>query len=124
MDRWNDGFTTIEEVFVFASTSRFFDPRRFHVPQMLAFDKEVTERRMYHDFRVWAKNKQHTVPSHESKCDAVQEALVHFGKKDEWDAAAHVRYTRSWLKNGNPTKPVRVPQKSNKLIRAQREQKM
>ena len=99
MDRWNEGFTTIEEVFVFASTSRFFDPRRFHVAQMLAFDKGVTERRMYHEFRVWAKNKQSTVPPHESKCNAVQEALVHFGIKDEWDAAAHVRYTRSWLKN-------------------------
>lgn len=100
MDRWNEGFTTIEEIFVFASTSRFFDPRRFRAPQMPAFDKTVTERTMYHDFRLWAKNKELTTVHYlEEKRDRVEEALLHFGKKNEWDAAAHMRYTRSWLKN-------------------------
>ncbi|KIM65934.1 hypothetical protein SCLCIDRAFT_423178 [Scleroderma citrinum Foug A] len=100
MNRWNEGFTTIEDIFVFASTSRFFDPRRFRAPQMPAFDKTVTERTMYRDFRLWAKNKELTaVHRLEDKRDRVEEALLHFGKKGEWDAAAHMRYTRSWLKS-------------------------
>ncbi|KAL4073227.1 hypothetical protein V8B97DRAFT_203008 [Scleroderma yunnanense] len=99
MDRWKEGFITIEDIFVFAATSRFFDPRRFRASQMSSFDKTVKERMMYHNFRVWVKNNIPTVHHHESKRDAVEEALVHFGKKDEWDAAAFARYTRSWFKN-------------------------
>ncbi|KIJ64444.1 hypothetical protein HYDPIDRAFT_90028 [Hydnomerulius pinastri MD-312] len=99
MDRWAEGFETAQDTFKFAATSRLFDPRRLHVPQMNSFQKSVGGRNMYRDFLVWAQDKTPAEYTLSSDCDAVEEALVRFGKKAEWDAAAHERYVRAWLKN-------------------------
>ncbi|KAH7885378.1 hypothetical protein F5I97DRAFT_1810706 [Phlebopus sp. FC_14] len=97
MERWTEGFETIEDTFRFAATSHFFNPRRLRVPQMSSFEKSVAGRNTYHDFLVWAQDNPPAVNAPSS--DAVEEALVHFGKKAEWDAAARERYERAWLKS-------------------------
>lgn len=99
MDRWKEGFTTVEETFIFASTSRFFDPRRIRKPQQHSFTKSVEERAMYQAFTRWAQSQSPASYCLEAKREAVKEALVYFGKKDEWDAAAFARDKRTWLKN-------------------------
>ncbi|KAF9220951.1 hypothetical protein BS17DRAFT_292538 [Gyrodon lividus] len=99
MDRWMKGFDTVEDTFKFAATSRFFDPRRLHVPSMRTFHKFVDGRNMYHDFLTWAQDKTPAEYTPKPYQDAVEEALVVFGKKAEWDAAAHERHARMWLKN-------------------------
>ncbi|KAF9242595.1 hypothetical protein BU15DRAFT_60316 [Melanogaster broomeanus] len=99
MDRWLKGFDTVEDTFKFAATSRFFDPRRLHVPSMRTFDKSVDGRNMYRDFLAWAQDKTPVQYTPEPYRDAVEEALEVFGKKAEWDAAAHERHVRAWLKN-------------------------
>ena len=99
MDRWLKGFETVEETFEFAATSRFFDPRRLHVPSMRTFNKSVQDRSMYIDFIVWAQDKAPTMSTSGPHQDAVEEALVIFGKKSEWDAMAQERYARTWLKS-------------------------
>jgi len=93
------GFETVEETFKFAATSRFFDPRRLHVPSMGTFNKSVQGRSMYIDFLTWAQDKAPTMPTSGTDQDTVEEALVIFGKKSEWDALAQERWTRTWLKN-------------------------
>ncbi|KAG6334076.1 hypothetical protein ID866_5008 [Astraeus odoratus] len=99
VDRWKEGFDRVEQIFAFASTSRLFDPHRLRIPQMHTFTKSVSERTMYHDFLVWTQGQQPAVYCLGAECDAIADALLHFGKKDEWDAAALVRNTRLWLKN-------------------------
>jgi hypothetical protein len=99
MDRWREGFETVEETFKFAATSRLFDPRRLHVPSMRTFNKFVQDRSMYIDFLVWAQDKVPTVPTSGPHLDTAEEALVIFGKKSEWDAMAHERCARSWLRS-------------------------
>ncbi|KAI9573706.1 hypothetical protein HD554DRAFT_2167265 [Boletus coccyginus] len=99
MDRWMKGFETVEETFKFAATSRFFDPRRLHVPSMGTFNKNVQGRNMYIDFLAWAQDKAPTILTSGTDQDAVEEALVIFGKKSEWDALARERWTRTWLKS-------------------------
>ncbi|KAH0831942.1 hypothetical protein J3R83DRAFT_12827 [Lanmaoa asiatica] len=95
MDRWMKGFESVEETFKFAATSRFFDPRRLHVPSMRTFNKSVQGRSMFIDFLVWAQDKTIPVPHQ----DAAEEALVIFGKKSEWDKMAEERYARTWLRS-------------------------
>ena len=102
MDRWMKGFETVEETFKFAATSRFFDPRRLHVPSMRTFNKSVQDRSMYFDFLVWAQDKAPTMSPSGPHLDTAEEALVIFGKKSEWDAMAQERYARTWLR-GNFT---------------------
>lgn len=99
MDRWMKGFETVEETFKFAMTSRFFDPRRLHVPSLRSFNKSAQGRSMYIDFVVWAQDKTPTTSTPEPYQDAVEEALVVFGKKSEWDAMARERYARTWLRS-------------------------
>lgn len=99
MDRWTEGFETVEDTFRFAATSRFFDPRRLHVPSMHGFDKSVQSRSMYADFLMWARDKTPTTPILAPSQDGSEEALVVFGKKSEWDAMAYERYARTWLKS-------------------------
>ncbi|KAI6122495.1 hypothetical protein EDD16DRAFT_765749 [Pisolithus croceorrhizus] len=99
MDRWKEGFTTVEETFIFASTSRFFDPRRIRRSQLHSFTKSLEERAMYHAFTRWAQSQSPAPYCLEAEREAVEEALVYFGKKGEWDAAARARDKRLWLKN-------------------------
>ncbi|KIK81978.1 hypothetical protein PAXRUDRAFT_154810 [Paxillus rubicundulus Ve08.2h10] len=98
MDKWLKGFDTVEDTFKFAATSRFFDPRRLHVPTMRTFHRSIVGRHMYSDFLVWAQDKTPAVYTPEPYRNAVEEALVVFGKKAEWDAVARDRYERTWLK--------------------------
>lgn len=93
MDRWLMGFETVEETFKFATTSRFFDPR------LLTFKKSAQGRTMYTDFLVWAQDKIPATPAKGPHRDAVEEALVLFGKKSEWDAKARERHAKTWLKS-------------------------
>lgn len=99
MDRWKEGFTAVEEIFIFASTSRFFDPRRFRRPQLHSLTKSAGGREMYHEFTAWAQGLPPATHCLEAGPEAVEEALVHFGKKGEWDAAALARDKRLWSKN-------------------------
>ncbi|KAF8555233.1 hypothetical protein OG21DRAFT_1438969 [Imleria badia] len=99
MDRWMKGFETVEETFKFAATSRFFDPRRLHVPSMHTFNKSVEGRSMYIDFLVWAQDKAPSVSTSGPHQDAVEEALITFGKKSEWDAIVQEHYARTWLRS-------------------------
>ena len=99
MDRWIKGFETVEETFKFAATSRFFDPRRLHVPSMRTFNKSADDRNMYIDFLVWAQDKAPTMSTSGPHQDAVEEALITFGKKAEWDAMVQENYARTWLKS-------------------------
>ncbi|KAG9315899.1 hypothetical protein JVU11DRAFT_3548 [Chiua virens] len=99
VDRWLRGFETVEETFEFAAASRFFDPRRLHVPSMDAFNKSVQSRDMYLDFLVWAQGKTPTTSSAGPCQEAAEEALVRFGKKSEWDAMVNGRYAKTWLKS-------------------------
>lgn len=100
MDRWLEGFETVEEIFEFAMTSRFFDPRRLRVPSaMNTFNKSVQARSMYIDFLVWAQDKTPATSTRGPHQDAVEEALVAFGKKPDWDAMAQERHAREWLKS-------------------------
>ncbi|KAH7928388.1 hypothetical protein BV22DRAFT_1082931, partial [Leucogyrophana mollusca] len=97
MDTWKQGFTTQEAAFEFAATSRFFDPQRLHKPKTASKQKTAVSRSMYRDFLVWAQGapaERAVAPTH----NAVEEALVHFGRKDEWDARARERYEKNWLK--------------------------
>lgn len=94
------GFETVEETFEFATNSRFFDPHRLHVPSaMHTFNKSVQGRSMYTEFLVWAQDKTPATFTKEPHQDAVEEALVVFGKKSEWDAMAQERYAKTWLKS-------------------------
>lgn len=99
MDRWMKGFETVEETFMFAVTSRFFDPRQLHAPSMSSFIKSVQGRSMCTDFLVWAQNKSPTTSTPGPHEDAVEEALVVFGKKLEWDAMTQERYAKTWLRS-------------------------
>ncbi|KAI6044804.1 hypothetical protein EDC04DRAFT_2639863 [Pisolithus marmoratus] len=99
MDRWKEGFTTVEETFVFASASRFFDPRRIRRPHLQSFTKSVEERAMYHEYTRWAQGQPPAPYCLEADREAVEEALVYFGKKDERDAAALARDKKLWMKN-------------------------
>lgn len=99
MDRWMKGFETVEETFKFAVTSRFFDPHRLHVASMRSFNKSIQGRTMYIDFLMWAQDKTPITSTPGPHQDAVEEALVVFGKKSEWDAMARERYARTWLRS-------------------------
>lgn len=97
MDRWLEGFETVEETFEFATTSRFF--KRLQVPsEMSAFRKSVQGRGMYADFLVWAQDRT-PITTGGLHRDTVEEALVVFGKKSDWDAMVQDTYERTWLKN-------------------------
>lgn len=99
MDKWKKGFETVGETYEFAAASRFFDPRRLHVPSMGAFNKSAQGRSMYFDFLVWAQDKVPTTATSEPHQDAVEEALVTFGKKAEWEAMVQEGHARSWMKS-------------------------
>jgi len=103
MDDWKAGFNTKQEVFKWAESTRFFDPRRFKT-EGLGATKVKLDRKMYAEFVQWAKAKgqeQATLQEaeEEEKKKARDEALVYFNKKEEFEALARERSARVRLKD-------------------------
>lgn len=109
METWRAGFATKRQIFEWAGTCRLFDPLRFK-SEGQGISKVKPERTMYAEFVNWAVqqqkgldipmvNKTQTQQAREEKKQRVRdEALVHFGKKAEFDENNRVRAARMRLK--------------------------
>ncbi|RDB14556.1 hypothetical protein Hypma_016242 [Hypsizygus marmoreus] len=111
MPAWRAGFATQRAVFEWAGTSRFFDPTRFRA-EGEGFSKVKPERKMYAEFVQWAMAqaaamKRVAEQKEESREEREvrrmrprlrDEALVYFGKKEEFEREEREREARVRLK--------------------------
>ncbi|KAG6909300.1 hypothetical protein DXG01_001244 [Tephrocybe rancida] len=108
MDAWKSGFQTKREAFEWAGSTKFFNPAMFR-SHGEGFTKVKAERKMYAEFVAWAKEKNalaapvadgSLVKRTEEERQAFRDAaLVHFNKKDHFDALARERDQRATLKH-------------------------
>ncbi|KAF8895530.1 hypothetical protein BD779DRAFT_1500014 [Infundibulicybe gibba] len=102
MAAWEAGFTTQRAVFEWAASCRFFAPGdrswRF---EGTGISKVKKERTMYAAFVEWARAhaSENRYARRPGKEEIRREALVHFGKADEFDARVRERERRVLLKN-------------------------
>lgn len=109
MDTWKQGFQTKLQVFEWVVTSRLFDPTSFRTAGD-GLTKVKADRKMYAEFTSWVSSERSQVtggavdPKTE-RADIVDEALVYFNKKHEFEELARSRLGRVRMKAGfNGTK--------------------
>jgi hypothetical protein len=85
--RWEEGFTTKQDLSDWIMSSHFFDPRTIHDPSSGANSRK--DRSFYHDFIAYAtsiaQSAQNLPPPHDRKAIR-EEAIDHFGKRAEWES--------------------------------------
>jgi hypothetical protein len=106
---WKAGFKTKREVFEWAGTCRFFDPSKFR-SQGEGIRKVKPERKMYAEFVEWAMERtasatpgEEVVPKSKEMRQSRElqfrdEALVHFKRKETFDALTRERFSRMRVK--------------------------
>jgi hypothetical protein len=94
-DMWGRGFETRKDIFDWILTSRFADRDR-----LLGISPKHLERPMYQDFLRYLEAYTPTPSSHGifNPDSVVEEALEHFGKKEEYEEQAKTVYERKALK--------------------------
>jgi len=109
MATWKVGFKTRREVFEWAGTCRFFDPKKFR-SQGEGIRKVKQERKMYAEFVEWAMQRAAEAASGEEAAQESKEmrqerelklrneALVHFKQKEAFDALTRERLLRTRVK--------------------------
>lgn len=107
MAAWKAGFKTKRDVFEWAGTSKFFVASQFR-SEGEGFRKVKPERKMYAEFVEWAMERtaQATTDTirlskeeqEERQREIRDEALVYFGKKEEFDAVNREHSQRVRLK--------------------------
>jgi hypothetical protein len=101
-DEWNNGFTTQQEIFDWLMKSRFFDSGR----TVRMFDhkhKAKTERTMFYAFPEYVRSI-HRIHRILDVAQIQQQALIHFGKKEEYDTIVREKFVLKQIKelfNGN-----------------------
>ncbi|TDL23208.1 hypothetical protein BD410DRAFT_747250 [Rickenella mellea] len=101
MDTRMKGFNTQESVFEWVSTSRFYDPRRLSDPK--GRENERKRRSMYQAFLGYSRHHLNSGGFDTSKPslipeDIIQESLVYFDRKDEYDEIVRTNRNRRALK--------------------------
>ena len=101
MDTWKSGFSTLDEIFRWVSTSRLFDPRRMSDP--LGREKTRKTRAMYQAYLIWSRELLTSgafdpeSPSVERE-DIIKESLEYFSKREEYDSIVRENRSRILLK--------------------------
>jgi hypothetical protein len=106
MDTWKQGFETKLQVFEWVVASRLFDPTNFKTAGD-GFRKVKADRKMYAEFTSWVSSERLQVAVHPKteRAGIVDEALVYFNKKHEFEELARSRLGRTRMKAGfNGTK--------------------
>jgi hypothetical protein len=106
LDTWEKGFKTKLQVFEWVASSRFFDHRNFQTKGE-GIKKVKRERTMYAEFVEWVENQRERWEADGEVEDgtarkekAVEEALVYFNKKEEFEELARSRLNRTRMKEG------------------------
>jgi hypothetical protein len=99
---FHEGFKTNQQVYEWAASSKYFDPRDFRT-QGPGITKVKVERTMYAEFVKWVETRPRTtslnLPSREERQRQIrEEALIFFNKKEEFESLARDRQNRSRLK--------------------------
>jgi hypothetical protein len=103
LERFHEGFKTNQEVYDWAASSKYFNPRDFRT-QGPGITKVKVERTMYAEFVKWVEatrtpTNNLDLPSREERQKQIQqEALVFFNKKEEFETLARDRQNRLRLK--------------------------
>jgi hypothetical protein len=107
MEAWKAGFKTKRQVFEWAGTCRFFDPRNFRTSGE-GIRKVKVDRKMYAEFVEWAKQRAASMVEEapqgrkemrkERELKVRDEALVYFKKKEAFDALTRERELRVQVK--------------------------
>jgi hypothetical protein len=108
---YDSGFKTKEEVFKWVTTMKWFDPRYFDGDKRPGKSKVKADRHMYAEFVQWVGHTKRPssldvpdhVMSHEAEsqlCRSVrEEALRHFNKTEEFNAAQKAKETQQKVRN-------------------------
>ncbi|KAI0061691.1 hypothetical protein BV25DRAFT_1764386, partial [Artomyces pyxidatus] len=103
MDRWKAGFSTQQDAFKWIASSRCYDPRLIY--KRTKRETSHVNRAMYQAFFRWNRERlpeESESLSGQDKAMLIenvrQEALTHFGKKDEHNALVRVNEKRVLLK--------------------------
>lgn len=99
---FHEGFKTNQQVYEWAASSKYFDPRGFRT-QGPGITKVKVERTMYAEFVKWVETRARTtssdLPSREERQRQIrEEALIFFNKKEEFESLARDRLNRLRLK--------------------------
>lgn len=107
MDAWRTGFRRKRDIFEWAGSSHFFNPRKFRT-HGVGISKVKEERKMYMEFVQWASEKAAAFfPVEEDESKVTKEehwvafrdrTLAHFNKKEKFDAINDERVRRVHLK--------------------------
>jgi hypothetical protein len=108
LEIWERGFKTKLQVFEWATTSRFFNPACFRTKGD-GIRKVKEDRKMYAEFVNWVSAAQQDQETHDAvqetstptkaKDDMINEALVYFDKKEEFEELARSRLQRARFKD-------------------------
>jgi hypothetical protein len=108
LDTWKQGFQTKLQLFEWVATSRLFHPTFFRT-RGDGIRKVKEDRKVYAEFVAWVggERERRQVDDLEQRssppkypADIVNEALVHFNKKEEFENLALSRKNRSRVKAG------------------------
>ncbi|KAF8967169.1 hypothetical protein BDZ97DRAFT_1903560 [Flammula alnicola] len=100
---FHGGFNTREEVYKWATSSKYFDPSQFRSAGP-GITKVKAERTMYADFVEWVEMTKSSIQishglSREERHGKIrEEALLYFNKKQEYENIARARLNRTRLK--------------------------
>jgi hypothetical protein len=94
---WEQGFNTEQEIFEWLMASRFFDPAR--VARIYSHkQKAKSDRTMFYTFPQYVRSKCLGIRAIPSPTEVQHEALLHFGKKEEFDAIVREKQIQKRLK--------------------------
>lgn len=107
METWAAGFTSNEEVFEWAASTKYFIPKKLRTEGQ-GIHKVKPQRNMYADFVLWAAkragasgvtiNSKTDEERREWQRQVIEEALIFFNKKEEYGALVRERLNRQHLK--------------------------